>query len=135
MAVSESVRKTKPADIPLAGVTRIACPKCHKATPCHLGDGWTLTFCAKCRLWYRTGKEIFSLHLKPRPLSLLIDLQGLMRIHCPHCKRTTKVYLGGGWALMWCESCDLWHRISNDIIPSELIQIDKNLIPAETEKE
>lgn len=44
----------------LRGVMRIVCPGCHRPTRSHLGEGWTVTWCNKCRHYFRTANEILT---------------------------------------------------------------------------
>ena len=43
------------------GAIRVICPGCGRATRSHLGGGgWTMTWCNKCRVWFRTANEIMT---------------------------------------------------------------------------
>ena len=43
------------------GAIRVVCPGCGKPTRSHLGGGgWTMTWCNKCRVWFRTANEIMT---------------------------------------------------------------------------
>lgn len=132
MAVNGPSIEFKPTDIPVPGVTRIVCPRCRKPTRSHLGSGWAFTWCKKCRLWYRTAKEMLTPDLMSQPpFSIPADLQGLMRIVCPHCHKPTRSYLGCGWTVTWCNKCRMWFRTTNEVVtPHNPISI-----PTETEKE
>lgn len=132
MAVTEPSNELKPTDVPVPGATRLACPRCRKPTRSYLVSGWALSWCNKCRMWHRTAKEMLTpLLLSQHPFSIPTDLQGLMRIACPHCHKPTRSYLGSGWAVTWCNKCRAWFRTVNEIVtPRQPI-----LIPAETEKE
>lgn len=44
----------------IPGAIRIACPKCRKLTRSYLGSGWAITWCNKCRQWFRTANELLS---------------------------------------------------------------------------
>ncbi len=132
MEASEPSKEFKPTDIPVRGATRIACPRCRKPTRSHLGGGWALTWCNKCRMWHRTANEMLTLDLmSQRPFSIPADLQGLTRIACPHCRKPTRSYLGSGWTVTWCNKCRMWFRTANEIVtPRHQISI-----PTEIEKE
>jgi len=42
------------------GAVRISCPTCHKSTRTHMGSGWAVTWCSKCRHWFRTSNEVIT---------------------------------------------------------------------------
>ncbi|MCG3204830.1 MAG: hypothetical protein KCHDKBKB_01547 [Elusimicrobia bacterium] len=43
------------------GAMRIVCPGCQRPTRSHLGgSGWTVTWCNRCRQWFRTANEMLT---------------------------------------------------------------------------
>lgn len=39
---------------------RIVCPGCRRPTRSNLGSGWTVTWCNKCRHYFRTSNEVLT---------------------------------------------------------------------------
>jgi len=44
----------------IRGAIRIVCPGCHRPTRSHLGGGWVVTWCNKCRHWFKTSNEVLT---------------------------------------------------------------------------
>jgi len=52
---------------PIHKTIRIICPKCGYGPRSQLGGGgWTVTWCKRCKLEYRTGNEILTPTLRGR---------------------------------------------------------------------